>query len=121
MRYRRPPESFLPLGTDALMILLAVANEPRHGYGIIRDVEERSARAIVLQTGALYRNLKRLNQDGLVTEVDAPRDAESPDTRRRYYRITQLGTEVLEAEVKRMSTLVRAAKQVAVGRKPRLA
>jgi DNA-binding PadR family transcriptional regulator len=115
------PESFLPLNTDALMILLAVANEPRHGYGIIRDVEDRSNGSIVLQTGALYRTLKRLRTDGLLAEVDgSPHDGPA-DTRRRYYKMTALGATVLEAEVKRMSTLVKAAKGVAAGRKPRLA
>jgi len=115
------PDSFLPLNTDTLMILLAVANEPRHGYGIIRDVEQRSDGAILLQTGALYRNLKRLRLDGLVAEVDAPADETSDDQRRRYYEITKLGAAVLDAEVERMATLVRAAKLVAAGRKPRLA
>lgn len=121
MAPNRRPESFLPLNTDALMILLAVANEPRHGYGIIRDVEERSHGSIVLQTGALYRNLKRLRLDGLLIEVDPPADAHNDDTRRRYYATTALGAAVLDAEVERMSTLVRAAKTVAAGRKPRLA
>lgn len=121
MRSTRQPESFLPLNTDALMILLAVANEPRHGYGIIRDVEDRSDGSIVLQTGALYRNLKRLRTDGLLTEVDGPAHGSSDDARRRYYKMTALGSAVLDAEMKRMSMLVKAAKGVAAGRKPRLA
>jgi len=103
------------------MILLAVANEPRHGYGIIRDVEERSEGAILLQTGALYRNLKRLRLDGLIAEVDAPAGESSDDSRRRYYAITKNGAAALEAEVERMAMLVRAAKVVAAGRTPRLA
>lgn len=115
------PESFLPLNTDTLMILLAVANEPRHGYGIIRDVEERSDGRILLQTGALYRNLKRLRLDGLLSEVSAPPGDASDDQRRRYYAITRRGAAVLEAEVERMSMLVRAARVVAAGKTPRLA
>jgi DNA-binding PadR family transcriptional regulator len=103
------------------MILLAVANEPRHGYGIIRDVEERSGGAILLQTGALYRNLKRLRLDGLLSEASAPAAEPSDDQRRRYYAITRLGQAVLEAEVERMSMLVRAARVVAAGKTPRLA
>lgn len=120
MPQTRAPESFLPLNTDALMILLAVKNEPRHGYGIIRDVETRSDSSILLQTGALYRNLKRLRADGLVAEVDPPASG-GDDPRRRYYTITPLGAAVLDAEVERMSILVRAARVVAAGRKPRLA
>jgi DNA-binding PadR family transcriptional regulator len=103
------------------MILLAVANEPRHGYGIIRDVEQRSEGAILLQTGALYRNLKRLRLDGLLAEVGAPAGETSDDARRRYYSITKLGAAVLDAEIERMSMLVRAAKVVAAGKTPRLA
>ena len=110
-----------PLNTDTLMILLAVANEPRHGYGIIRDVEERSEGAILLQTGALYRNLKRLRLDGLIAEVDASAGESRDDSRRRYYTITRNGAAVLDAEVERMAMLVRAAKVVAAGRTPRLA
>src|SRR3954462_7945446 len=105
MRPTPPPDSFLPLNTDTLMILLAVANQPRHGYGIIRDVEDRSDGTIVLQTGALYRNLKRLRLDGLLAEVPAPADATGDDHRRRYYAITRLGAAVLDAEVARMSVL----------------
>jgi DNA-binding PadR family transcriptional regulator len=110
-----------PLNTDTLMILLAVANEPRHGYGIIRDVEERSEGAILLQTGALYRNLKRLRLDRLIAEVDPPAGETSEDQRRRYYAITKLGTAALDAEVQRMAMLVRAARVVAAGRTPKLA
>ena len=117
----RDPETFLPLNTDALMIMLAVANEPRHGYGIIRDVEERSGGSIVLQTGALYRNIKRLRMDGLLAEVNPPAGDGADDPRRRYYAMTSLGSLVLEAEVKRMSMLVKAAKVVAAGQKPRFA
>jgi DNA-binding PadR family transcriptional regulator len=121
MNTPRTPDSFLPLNTDALMILLAVANEPLHGYGIISEVESRSDGSILLQTGSLYRSLKRLRLDGLVAEVDAPPDHRVDDPRRRYYVITRLGSAVLDAEVKRMSMLVRAAKTVAAGRRPRLA
>ena len=70
-------DTFLPLANDALYILLALASRPQHGYGIIRDVEERSAGETVLQTGALYRMLRRLLRDELIEECDAP------DRRRR--------------------------------------
>jgi DNA-binding PadR family transcriptional regulator len=115
------PESFLPLKPDVLLILLALGDTPAHGYGIIRDVEARSDGDVVLQTGALYRSLKRLLSDGLIAECAAPPDADRDDGRRRYYRLTHLGAAVRTAEVERMSRLVRAARLTALGKRPRLA
>ncbi len=113
------PNSFLPLATDALLILLALASRPLHGYGIIRDVEERSNGSTVLQTGALYRMLHRLLRDALIEECDAPA-REASDPRRRYYRPTRRGRVVLDAEIARMSRLVRAARETSAGKLPRL-
>ena len=118
---KRPdPADFLPLASDALFILLALAGGPQHGYGIIRDVEARSDGQVVLQTGALYRMLRRLLNDGLIEESDRPAGAESEDERRRYYTVTSFGRTVLDAEVARMSRIVRAARLTAVGKRPRL-
>lgn len=114
------PADYLPLASDALFILLALAAEPRHGYGIIRDVETRSDGQVVLQTGALYRMLRRLLHDRFIEECARPADAESDDERRRYYSLTPFGRTVLDAEVARMSKLVRAARLTAVGKRPRL-
>lgn len=114
-------DSFLPLKSDVLLILLALAARPLHGYGIIRDVDERSDGELQLQTGALYRTLRRLLSDGLIEESPRPPGAEGDDERRRYYRITSLGQAVLKAEVERMSRLVRAARETAGGKRPRLA
>ena len=113
------PERFLPLPNDALLILLALASGPLHGYGIIRDVGERSDGATVLQTGALYRMLRRLLRDAIIEEVDPPAD-HTGDDRRRYYHLSRFGRAVLDAEVARMSGLVRAAKLAGPGRRPRL-
>ena len=115
-----PPEFFLPLSTDALLILLVLASRPLHGYGVIRDVEARSGGATVLQTGALYRMLRRLLRDALIEECNAPA-GESGDLRRRFYRPTVLGRAVLDAEVARMARLVRAARLTESGKRPRLA
>jgi len=117
----RQVDSFLPLKNDALLVMLAVANEPRHGYGIIRDVETRSDGEIILQTGALYRWIKRLLADGLIDEIAEPADADSSDERRRYYTLTPLGHAVLNAEVERMAKLVRIARLTVAGKRPRLA
>src|SRR5262249_4220475 len=114
------PADFLPLAPDALFILLALAAQPLHGYGIIRDVEARSDGQVVLQTGALYRMLRRLLHDGFIDERGRPAHAASDDERRRYYELTTFGRAVLDAEIARMSKLVRAARLTAVGRRPRL-
>jgi DNA-binding PadR family transcriptional regulator len=113
-------ESFLPLATDTLLILLALAATPLHGYGIIRDVEARSDGETLLQTGALYRTLRRLLRDALIEECEAPA-GEGDDPRRRFYRPTRLGRAVVEAEVARMARLVRAARLTEAGKRPRLA
>jgi DNA-binding PadR family transcriptional regulator len=117
---RPDPDTFLPLKSDVLLMMLALSRRPRHGYGIVRDVEERSDGEILLQTGALYRNLRRLLQDGLIRECDRPAGEDSADERRRYYELSALGRQVLDAEVARMSRLVRAARLAAEGKRSRL-
>lgn len=108
---RRPdPVSFLPLKTEIALIMMALESRPLHGYAIIKDVRERSEATVELQTGALYRHLRRLLDEGLISEVDRPAAEDSDDERRRYYRATPLGREVLEADVTRMSRLVQAAR-----------
>ena len=109
---RRPdPISFLPLKTEVALIMMALEGRALHGYAIIRDVRERSESTVELQTGALYRHLRRLLDDGLIVEVERPAGEDSEDERRRYYRASPLGRDVLEADVARMSRLVQAARQ----------
>lgn len=107
----------LPLKTDALLVLVVLLREDLHGYGIIREVEERSNGEIQLQTGALYRLLKHLLADGLIREVEAPRQVRGDP--RRFYRTTPLGAQVVDAEVERLSKLVRAVRQARAGLRPR--
>jgi DNA-binding PadR family transcriptional regulator len=117
---RPDPADFLPLKTDAAFVMLALASRPLHGYAIIGDVPDRSSGEVQLQTGALYRTLRRLLADGLIIECDRPSGEPSADERRRYYRTTPLGRAVLEADLARMTKLVRAA-HASRSRKPRLA
>jgi DNA-binding PadR family transcriptional regulator len=108
---RRPdPASFLPLKTEVALILMALEGRPLHGYAIIKDVRERSDGDTELQTGALYRHLRRLLEDALIVEVERPADEDSEDERRRYYKATPLGRAVLEADLARMARLVHAAR-----------
>ena len=114
------PQSFLPLKNDVLHIGLAIAVRPMHGYAIIRDVEARSEGQVQLQTGAFYRTLRGMLLDGLIEECSAPPDEVVDDPRRRYYRLTPLGMAVMDAELSRLSALVRSARLELPGA-PRLA
>lgn len=87
-------------------ILLALADEDRHGYGTIKEIESRGSAAP--STGAMYLALHRMQAEGLVREVPAP--AESDDARRRYYRITEEGRGAAERESERLARLVDAAR-----------
>ena len=102
-----PVQSFLPLTHVAYHVLLSLALEARHGYGIIKDVEERTAGRLVLEAGTLYAAIKRLRDDGLIEERPAPAAA---DTRRRYYGLTELGLSVLRGESLRLEELVALAR-----------
>ena len=113
------PRDALPLAAETLLILLALGEHPLHGYAIISDVVVRSQGAVHLQTGALYRTLRRLLLDGWIEECAAPQGADSDDPRRRYYRLTAFGRRVVAAELDRLALLVRAARPA--GNRPRLA
>ena len=90
-------------------ILMAVADEDRHGYGIIQDVLSSTGGKLKLSAGTLYRSIQRMLEQGLLLETrERPED---DDERRRYYRITPLGREVAKAEAQRLQQLVRLARR----------
>jgi DNA-binding PadR family transcriptional regulator len=104
------PAGLLPLPPAAFHILLAVADEDRHGYAIIQDVATRTNGELKLSAGTLYRSIQRMLEQGLIVE---PRERPLPeldDERRRYYRITDFGRAVAEAESRRMAQLLRMAR-----------
>jgi len=107
----RPPEDLLPLTHVVYHVLLSLSLAPRHGYGIIKDVVERTAGRLELEAGTLYAALKRMRDDGLVEEIEAPEPA---DARRRYYGLTRLGRLVLRAESERLAEMVELAKKAHV-------
>jgi DNA-binding PadR family transcriptional regulator len=105
------PLSFLPLTPFAFHVLLALADEDKHGYAIIKEVEERSGGQVKLRTGTLYTLLQRLVDESLV-EASLPSAAgRGEDSRRRYYRLTALGDEVLRAEARRLEALIGDARR----------
>lgn len=101
-------DEFLPLSPAALHILLALASQDRHGYGIMREVARQSNDRYRLGPGTLYDNLQRLLEHGIVEE-SSPRSSVD-DPRRRYYRLTQFGRRLLETEITRLEGVVREAR-----------
>ena len=110
MAKRPEPETFLPLTPAIAHILLAVADQDRHGYAIMQEVERMTAGAVRMGPGTLYGTIKRMMSSGLLEETDERPDPSLDDERRRYYRATALGRRVLEAETARMAALVGAAR-----------
>ena len=104
----KPPD-LLPLTPPVFHILLALADEERHGYGIMQDVARQTNDALQLGPGTLYGCLKRMLAAGLVEESDERLDEEHEDVRRRYYRMTALGRKTVRAEAGRLAGAVSAA------------
>ena len=106
----RRPEEFLPLTPAMFHILLALADKERHGYHIMREVDERTNGNVKLGPGTLYGSIKRMMADGLIEELEERPDPELDDERRRYYRLTDLGFRVASAEAQRLEQMVRSAR-----------
>jgi DNA-binding PadR family transcriptional regulator len=91
-------------------ILLALAEEDRHGYAIIQDVSMRTDGELKLSAGTLYRSIQRMLEQGLIVETRDRPAPEDDDERRRYYRITPLGTAAAREETRRLAQLLRMAR-----------
>ncbi len=99
--------SLLPLMASEFQILLALADEERHGYGIMSEVKERTGGQVILGPGTLYGTIKRMLKQELMEEVAAERrDPSLGEERRKYYRLTSLGRELAQAEALRLAQLV---------------
>ena len=101
------PQTSMP--TSQLHILLALADGPKHGYAVMREIEGMTDGKTAMGPGMVYGTIKRLLELGLIEETDEHVDPEVDDSRRRYYRITQAGFAALSAETERLAQLVRAA------------
>lgn len=107
----RDPKDFLPLKPDVFLILSILAEEARHGYGIMRAAEDWSGGGMEIQAGALYRRLRWMMEEGLIEEMASePADKGGPD-RRRTYRVTSFGRSVARKEARRMAELLAAARE----------
>ena len=110
MTDNRDPGLFLPLSDLALHVMLALGDGPLHGYGIGKEIEARSGGRLNPTTGGLYQALRRLTDDGLVDHAPEA-EADSPDARRRYFRLTPLGRQVVGLEMERLEALVAVARE----------
>jgi DNA-binding PadR family transcriptional regulator len=99
-----------PLTPPVFHILLALADNERHGYGIMQDVARQTNDALQMGPGTLYGCLKRMLAAGLIEEAEERPDPEIDDERRRYYRMTTLGNRAARAEAQRIATALLAAK-----------
>jgi DNA-binding PadR family transcriptional regulator len=105
-------DDHLPLPVSTFHILVAVADQDRHGYAIMQDVATRTNGALKLSPGTLYGSIRRMLEEGLIVELDDRQRPDEDDERRRYYRITPFGRSVAQAEAERLATLLRQAKAV---------
>jgi DNA-binding PadR family transcriptional regulator len=106
MRTRKEPEKMLPLTPAVFHILLALADGDKHGYGIMREVSDRTDGQMRMGPGTLYGSIKRMLEQGLIEEAEERPDPELDDERRRYYRLTDFGQKVAVAESRRLRQLV---------------
>jgi len=110
-------DAYLPLTPPVFHVLIALADGEKHGYAILKEVEERTGSRVQLSTGTLYAIIKRLLNDGLIQEIDERPDQD--DERRRYYALTAFGKKVAAAEAQRMEEMLEGARMKKLVRKPR--
>lgn len=104
------PEALLPLPPATFHILLAVADQDRHGYAIIQEVAARTGGEVRLSAGTLYRSIQKMVELDLIEETVERPAADLDDERRRYYRISDFGRLVARAEAERLQALVQLAR-----------
>jgi DNA-binding PadR family transcriptional regulator len=110
----RDPWSFLPLKADVFLILTLLAEERRHGYGIMQAAAAWPGGGMEIQAGALYRRLKWMLGEELILESGPTHAGSGEGDRRRIYQVTELGRKVARAEALRMRDLLAAAGRIAL-------
>jgi DNA-binding PadR family transcriptional regulator len=104
------PEDLLPLHKDTFHILVALADQERHGYSIMQDIAARTGGKVRLRPSSLYTAIHRLLDRGLIDELEERPDPAHDDQRRRYYRLTPFGRQVAVAEARRLEKLLADAR-----------
>ena len=102
-------ESNTPLSESAFLVLLSLAEGPRHGYAILRDVEELSGGRVTLSTGTLYGVIRRYLDAGWIKRAADP-DPQDNNRERQAYNLTSAGRRVVAAEAERLETLVKLSR-----------
>jgi DNA-binding PadR family transcriptional regulator len=102
-------QMYLPLTETTFFILLSLSPQPKHGYAIAKDVQALSESRVVLSTSTLYTALKRLLADGWIERAGEAPEPDETGRPRKVYALTPLGRRILEAETKRLQSLVTAA------------
>ena len=104
-------DELLPLSQTAFHVLVVLANGPRHGYGVAQEVEELTEGRLVMGPGTLYGSLQRMLVSGLIEESKNPGEEGLHAERRRYYRMTPVGSAALRAESTRLMRAAATAQQ----------
>ena len=105
-----PKRTLDPLPSAAFQILLALAQEDLHGYGIMRQVAEQTGNRMRLGPGTLYSSVQTLLENNLIEEVEGPA-GDAPDARRRrHYRLTTGGRKLARSEAERLAETLRTAR-----------
>jgi DNA-binding PadR family transcriptional regulator len=112
------PKDRLPLTPAVFHVLLSLAGGERHGYAIMQDVTQSTDGQIKMGPGTLYGTVKRLLEAQLIEESDERPDPSLDDERRRYYRLTAVGEEVVRAEARRYAQIVELARGKKLIHKP---
>jgi DNA-binding PadR family transcriptional regulator len=107
----RDVKAQLPVPPRTFAIMLALAEEPKHGYRLMRELQENPVEKWLLGPATLYRTLKQMQGEGLITATEGP-DQESDGPPRRYYALSGFGRRVGEAEAARMRGLLARAEQL---------
>ncbi len=105
------PRERLPLPPLDFHVLLALLEGPWHAYGLSNAVESSPGPGVRLEIGSLYRILSRLTTEGLIEHFSPPASAAGHEARRRYYRITPFGRQVVRAEASRLDAVLRQARK----------
>jgi DNA-binding PadR family transcriptional regulator len=112
------PQDRLPLTPAVFHVLLSLAGGERHGYAIMQDVTQSTDGQIKMGPGTLYGTVKRLLEARLIEESDERPDPSLDDERRRYYRLTAVGEDVVRAEARRYAQIVELARGKKLIHKP---
>jgi DNA-binding PadR family transcriptional regulator len=106
---RQAANQLTPLSPAFFHILLSLGEGERHGYALKREISRRTNGKLTLGPGMLYGSINKMLALGLIEESDERPDAHLDDERRRYYRITNYGRKVAQAEAARMRELAQLA------------